>query len=303
MAQALRSRQSLYYVAEVTPGTTPATPTLIEIPIAGIPTLNVAKDVNRSSRINSNRQSNTVRHGTRRSEGEIPIELAYGDFDALFESLMHGTWATNVLKVGTTQKFFTLERRFPDISEFQPFTGCMMNTFSLSAQPNGMITGNFGVLGLGGMTPASATVATTSTATPGNEPFDGFTGTITEGGASANITALELSITNNGALPYVIGSDTAPGVNSGMFAATGTVTAFFETEALINKFLDETESALAVTFEGINGGDLAMALPRLKYTGSSITEADEGLLVSMPFEALYSTADSTTLTLTRTPAA
>lgn len=303
MVQGLRSRQSLYHVAEVTPGTTPATPTLIEIPIAGIPTLNVEKDNFRSNVIKAHRQSTTIRHGVRRASGEIPIELAYGDFDSLFESLMHSTWSTNVLKVGTTQKFFTFERRFPDISEYLPFTGCMINSMSLSAQPNGMITGSFGVLGFGGMTPASATVATTSTAATGNEPFDGFTGTITEGGSSASVTALELNFTNNGALPYKIGSPIAPHINSGMFAATGTITAFFESEALVNKFLAETESALVVEFEGITGGDLEFTLPALKYTGSNITEADEGLLVQMPFEAYYDTSASTTLTITRTPAA
>lgn len=302
MAQGLRSRQSLYYVTEVTPGTTPSTPTLIEIPIAGIPTLAVEKDNFRSNVIKSHRQTSTLRHGTRRASGNIPVELSYGDFDALLESLMHSAWSTNVLKVGTTQKFFTMERRFPDISEFQPFTGCMINSFNLSAQPNGMITGTFGVLGLGSMTPASATVASSSNVATGNEPFDGFTGTITEGGSAANVTALELTISNNGALPYVIGSDTAPAVNSGMFTITGNLTAFFESEALVNKFLAETESALIVEFEGITGGDLEFTVPALRYTGSSITEADEGLLVNMPFEGYYDTSAATSLTITRTPA-
>ncbi len=302
MAQALRSRQSLYYVVESVPGTTPTTPTLIEIPIAGNPTLAVEKDNFRSNRIVSHRQTSTLRHGVRRTGGDIPIELAYGDFDTLFESLMHGSWSTNVLKVGTTQKFMTLERRFPDISEYQPFTGCMINTFNFSAQPNGMITGSFGVLGLGGMTPASSTAAQTSTAATGNEPFDGFTGTITEGGSAANVTAIDLTVTNNGALPYVVGSDTAPAVNSGMFQVTGNVTAFFETEALVNKFLAETESALVVEFEGITGGDLEFTVPALKYTGATITEADEGLLVQMPFEGYYDSSAATSLTITRTPA-
>lgn len=301
MDQAKRFDQSLWYVAEVTPGTTPSTPTLVEIPIAGNPTLNVEKDTFQSNRI-GNRNVTHFRHGVRRAAGEIPIELAYGDFDALFESLMASTWNTNVLKVGETAKFFTLERRFEGISEFQPFTGCMMNSFSLTAQPNGMITGSFGVLGFGSMTPASSTVADTSTATAGNDPFDGFTGTISEGGSSANITAIDLSLTNNAALPYVIGSDTAPAVNLGMFGATGNVTAFFETEALINKFLGETESALTVEFEGITGGDLEFDFSAVKYGGATITEADEGLLVQMPFTATYDTSDASSLVITRTPA-
>lgn len=302
MAQAKRFDQSLWGVAESVPGTTPSTPTLVEIPIAGLPTINVEKDTFQSNRI-GNRNTTHLRHGTRRAAGEIPIELAYGDFDSLFESVMCATWQTNVLKVGETLKYFTLERRFEGISEFWPFTGCLMNGFSFSAQPNGMITGGFTVLGLGGMTPASSTVASVSTATAGNSPFDGFTGTITEGGSAANITALDLTLTNNGALPYIIGSDTAPHANVGMFGATGSVTAFFESEALVQKFLNETESALTIEFEGIDGGDLEFDFSSVKYTGSSVTEADEGLLVSMPFTATFNSGDASTLVITRTPAA
>lgn len=302
MAQARRFDQSLYAIAEVTPGTTPSTPTLVEIPIAGNPTLNVEKDNFQSNRI-GNRNVTHLRHGTRRASGDIPIELAYGDFDTLFESVMCSTWNTNVLKVGNTQKYFTLERRYTGISEFQPFLGCLMNGFNFSAQPNGMVTGAFSVLGMGLMTPASSTLASVSTATAGNDPFDGFTGTITEGGSAANITALDLTLTNNGALPYIIGSDTAPHANVGMFGATGNVTAFFESEALVNKFLAETESALTIEFEGIDGGDLEFDFSSVKYTGSSVTEADEGLLVSMPFTATFNTGDASTLVITRTPAA
>lgn len=301
MTQAKRFDQSLWYVVESTPGTTPATPTLIEIPIAGNPTLAVEKDTFASNRI-GNRNVTHFRHGVRRATGDIPIELAYGDFDALLESVMFSSFNTNVLKVGETAKYFTLERRFEGISEFQPFLGCLMNGFSFSAQPNGMITGSFSVLGLGGMTAASSTVASTSTATAGNSPFDGFTGSITEGGSAANITSLDLNITNNGAIVHIIGTDIGVGINHGMFGVSGTVTAFFETEALINKFLNETESALTVTFEGIDGGDLAFDISSLKYTGATPTEADEGLLVEMPFTGYYNTSDASSLVITRTPA-
>jgi len=301
MTQGLRFDQSLWQVVESTPGTTPATPTLIEIPIAGLPTLKIDKDSFQSERI-GNRNVTHLRHGARKASGDIPIELAYGDFDTLLESVMCSSWSTNVLKVGETLKYFTLERRFEGISEFNPYLGCIMSGFSISAQPNAMVTGSFSVTGLGGMTPASSTVSDTDTATTGNDPFDGFTGTISEGGSSANVTALDLSITNNAAAINIIGTDIANHINIGMFGVTGTVTALFESEALINKFLGETESALTVEFEGITGGDLEFDISSLKYTDASITEADEGLLVQMPFTGTYNVSDVSSLVITRTPA-
>jgi len=301
MAQGQRFDQSLYYVAETTPGTTPSTPTLVEIPIAGSPTIKVNKEFNKSARV-GNRNINKQRHGARSSGGGIPIELAYGDFDALFESLMCSTWSTNVLKVGETLKYFTLEHRFPTISEFHPFTGVFANAFSLSATPNGMVTGSFDMLGLGGMTPASSTVADTSTPTAGYEPFDGFSGTITEGGSSANLTALEINIANNGAIAHRLGLETGNHANIGQVDITGTSTVFFESETLLNKFLGETESALTIEFEGIDGGDLQFDFSTLKYSDASITESDEGLLVQMPFSASYDTSDASSIVITRTPA-
>lgn len=301
MAQGLRYDQSLYYVVESTPGTTPATPTLIEIPIAGTPSIKVGKEFNKSARI-GNRNINKQRHGARQAAGSIPIELAYGDFDVLFESLLCATWATNVLKVGSTLKYFTLEHRFPTISEFNPYTGCIMNGFSLSASPNGLVTGSFDVIGMGGMTPASSTVATTSTPTTGYEPFDGFTGTITEGGSSANITALELSIANNGVIAHRLMSNVGNHANVGQIDITGTATAFFESETLLNKFLNETESSLTINFNGIDGGDLQFDISALKYTDATITEADEGLVVQLPFSAEYDTTDASSIVITRTPA-
>lgn len=302
MAQAQRYNQTLFAVEESTPGTTPATPTLVEIPIAGMPTLKIAKEFNKSQRI-GNRNVTKQRHGARQSSGSIPIELAYGDFDSLFESVMCSTWSTNVLKVGDTLKYFTLEHRFPGISEYHPYTGCLMNGFSFSASPSGLVTGSFEVIGLGGMTPASSTVATTSTATAGNEPFDGFTGTITEGGSSVDISSFELTLSNNGVIQHRLMQDIGNHANVGMIDVTGSITAFFESEALLNKYLNETESALTIEFEGVNGGDLQFDISALKYSDESKTETNEGLLVQLPFSAQYDVSDASSLVITRTPAA
>ena len=89
----------------------------------------------------------------------------------------------------------------------------------------------------------------------------------------------------------------------GMFNVTGSLSAFFESEALLNKFLAETESALTVEFEGITGGDLQFDISSLKYTGATINEADEGLIVQMPFQGYYNASDASSLVITRTPAA
>lgn len=153
------------------------------------------------------------------------------------------------------------------------------------------------------MTPSGTSLGSPSAAAS-NPPFDGFTGTITEGGASAHVTALTLELNNNLNPSYVVGSDTAPQVLAGQAILTGNLTAWFESEAMVNKFLNETESALSLTLEGASGGDLTIDIPRLKYTGASVdvTNANDGVVVSMPFTALRDSSEATNLKLTRVPA-
>ncbi len=169
---------------------------------------------------------------------------------------------------------------------------------------NGMITGSFGVIGTGVMTPTGTTLDASVTAAPVFSPFDGFTGAITEGGSSVAVTALNFSMNNNLAPTYVVGSNTAPSIISGKSDLTGSLTALFENETLLNKFLAETESALSLTLEGANGGDLTILCPRIKYTGASITvsSSDDGLVVEMPFQALRDSSEATNIKLTRVPA-
>ncbi|MFP1634086.1 phage tail tube protein [Zhengella sp. ZM62] len=302
MAQSHGSRHAISYVAESTFGTTPGSPTMLELRNTGT-TLAVRKDNYVSEEIRSDRQIVDLRHGVKRADGEINFELSYGAFDDWLEAALFSTWSTNVLKAGTTSKSFTVERLFTDISEYQPFTGVMVNTMTLDIQPNAMVTGSFGVIGTGAMTPASSSLGS-PTAAATNPPFDGFTGSITEGGSAANITSLSLELNNNLQPTYVIGSDTAPQIIYGQSVLTGTVEAWFETEALLNKFLNETESAIVLTLEGASGGDLEIDIPRIKYTTGdlNVQSANDGILVSLGFQAMRSSSDASNIVITRTPA-
>lgn len=303
MAQAQGSRHSLAYVSEVTFGTTPGTPAMLAFRNTGT-TLAVRKDNFVSAEIRNDRQVVDLRHGVRRAEGDINFELGYGSFDDFLEAALFGTWATNVLKAGVTPKFFTIERAFADVSEYWAFTGCMVNMMSLNIVPNDMVKGTFGVIGTGSMTPASSPLDASVTAAATHPPFDGFTGSLTEGGSSANVTALTLELNNNLSPSFIIGSDTAPQILAGQSILTGTVSAWFESETLVNKFLAETESSLSVTLEGISGGDHTILIPRIKYTAATVDvqSADEGLLVSLPFQALRDSSEATNLKITRVPA-
>ena len=77
-----------------------------------------------------------------------------------------------------------------------------------------------------------------------SSPFDSFSGTIEEGGSAiAIITELSLTLENGLSPLFVVGSDTAECISIARSNLSGSVTAFFESEALYEKFLNETESS------------------------------------------------------------
>lgn len=293
----------LSYVPEVTYGVTPVTPAMKIFRNTSVG-LKPAKQTFVSQEIRRDRQIRDVRHGTRGMTGPVSFELSYGDFDTILEAALFGTWATHTLKIGTTLKSLTLERRLTDVGRYQASVGCVINGFSLDLRPNAMVTGTFDFLGKD--IAQSSVTKGAPTAVSDNPPFDAFTGAILEaGGAISSITAMSMSLSNGLSQAFVLGSPTAPQVIPGKANLTGSITAFFESETLMDKFINEGESALQITLDGAVGGDLVIQVPRIKFTDADmpVTTSDEGISLTMPWQAMLSAASATNLVLTRVPAA
>lgn len=302
MASGSNFARNIGYVTESSFGTTPGSPTMKALRFTG-GFANLSKGMNVSEEIRADGQIFDARHSTHTVTGDLAFELAYGDFDDWLEMALGGTWATNVLKAGRTKRYFTLEERFTDISEYRRTLGVAVNTMSLSITPEAMVTGSFGVLG------KSQSFASTSLGTPtapaGNPPFDGFAGMAEGGSSTALLTSLELNLNRNLEPVYTVRNDpTAMEYSMGRNDLTGTATFLFQSEVQAEKFVNETESSITATLEGAAGGDLEISLPRVKYSGAEIQVGTGTILVvSMPFQALFDTAAESNIVITRTPAA
>ena len=122
MAFAQGSRSSLSYITETTFGTTPAG-NFQNLPFTSH-SLNMTKDRVEGTDIQADRMSRVDRHGNRQVAGDIVGDLRDGDFDELLESAMLSAWSTNVLKIGTTPKYFSIEDYAADIDQARLFAGC-----------------------------------------------------------------------------------------------------------------------------------------------------------------------------------
>lgn len=305
------SRHSMRYIAESTYGQTPATPAFKMIRHTGT-TLGLSKESLQSEELRDDRQIADFRHGAYQVGGDISIELSYGSFDDLLEAVMLGTWEADSpsvgidrLKAGVTRRSFTIERFFGDIASvdkpYHRFTGVEFNTLALAINANAMITGTFGVLGQNMAT--GTTIITGATYAPATttSPLDSFTGTLNEAGTPiAVITEISLSLENALEARFVVGSKQSIRPSIGRSNVTGQVTAYFENSALLDKFINETESSIVFELPDGAGNKYTFTLPRIKYTGGQPDVDGEGpITLAMPFQALLDPTTGTNLMIDR----
>jgi len=300
MAFAQGSRSSLSYIVESTFGTTPAG-NFTNLPFT-THSLNLTKDRVAGNDIQSDRMPRVDRHGNRQAAGDIVADLRDADYDPLLEAAMLGAFSTDVLKVGTTPKFFSIEDYAADIDQARLFTGMTVNSLGVSLAPNQMVTGTFGMVGKD-MT-IGATEKTQDAAS-GAAPFDAYSGDlkIANSGASlaasAIVTGLDFSVTNSFAPTFVIGDDAAPSLEYGRAEVEGTLTAYFEDAALINRFINETETALEASV-GDGTNSMTFLFPRIKVNSADVgVDGPTSRIVNISFVALYDSTEGTNLSITR----
>jgi len=265
--------------------------------------LNLTKDRVAGNDIQADRMPRVDRHGNRQVGGDVVVDLRKGDYDAFLESAMLNTWATDVLKVGTTPKYFSIEDYAADVDQARLFTGCTVSSLALSIAPNQMVTSTFTMVGKD-MT-IGATEKTQDDPS-GNAPFDAYSGAVAIGNVGASsasgvVTGIDFTLNNSFAPTFVVGDDSAPALEVGRAEIEGTLTAYFEDAALITRFLNETETELSVSVDDPTGSnEYTFLFPRVKINSADVgVDGPNSRTISMSFVALYDSTEATNLKITR----
>ena len=300
------SRSSLSYLTEVTYGTTPAG-SFQNLPFS-TQSLNLSKERLQGTDIQADRMPRVDRHGNRQTAGDIVVDLRDGEYDAFLESVMLGTWdntpvGPDELKVGTTRKFFSIEDYAADIDQARLFLGQTVSSMSVSLAPNQMVTTTFSMIGKD-MTISDA--EKTQTASAGALPFDAYSGDLSIGdvgsaSASAIVTAVDFTVDNAFQPSFVIGDDGPVCLNYGSATIEGSFTAFFADAALIERFLNETETALTVSVNDPAGAnEYTFEFPKIKINSADTSvSGPEGRFVECSFVALYNDTQGSNLVIKR----
>ena len=305
MTIATGSRAKVGFIPEVTFGTTPATPELVELPFTSF-SVNLTRDEYADNSIRSDRMDHYSLSGNKSVAGSLDVNFSHAVFDAFLESLLQSTWATNTLIVGSTRKSFTVEEAQVDISQYRTYTGVIVDKMELNIPASGLVTAKFDLVGKNQSALSGTTIDTTAgyTAAAVRLPFtdNGVSGFIKEGGTTTGvITNIQLTVDNQHAKNYSVGTDVVRDFTAGNIKVSGTVSVFFEDAVMYNKFLNSTATSFDFKLDdGTN--TVEVFIPNVKLTGATKTINGNGpVTMSMPFIGLYDATTTSNIKFTRTP--
>lgn len=264
-------------------------------------------DTTESAEIVSTRQSaGSVRTGVS-GGGSFDFEMSWSTFDDMLEGALGGTFdSSGVLQVGTALPSFTFEKQFTDLASdrFQRFTGQLVNALSINVAIGSIIGGTVDLLG---NFPTIETAAFDGTPDPINseEVMDvvNFVQAIDENGSPlSGVREFSLAIANNVRLQPQLGSAAAAGAAPGRFVLTGSLVTYFASDALLAKFLDNTETSLELSIGGASSKRYDFLMQRVNFTAGSVNagSGNSDVLVELEFSAKIDSTAST-LQITRTP--
>ncbi len=274
--------------------------------------LNLTKDRVIGTDLQSDRQTRVDRHGNRQVGGDIVCDLRESDFDTLIESAMLSKFSTDQstqvesVSIGTEPVWLSFQDIATDLNDqTRTFTGCSVSTMAISMAPNQMITTTFGIVGRDmfiGSNPQTPTASTSEI------PFDSYSGSILIGNDEATlktssvVTSVDFTLTNSFGPTFTVGTDLTNCLEYGRAELEGTITTFFENANEINRFLNETESALEISVSEPGGGaTYTFKMPRVKINSADgPVDGPGSRIITFSFVALKpATTDSNMFTIIR----
>lgn len=299
------NRTQMAYIAETVFGTTPGVGAMQILRYTG-ESFDNNFSFTESAEIIADRMTTSMVRTAASGGGELAFELSYGMFDPFLEAALGGTWALDVVKTGTTQRSFTVEKQFLDVAQFLAFPGQRIDTLGLALRTGQIASGSVGFVGRKSNPMSATTVRATTAAAPTNPvmaPVDSIS-LLQEGGAAvAGVSEVTISLANSLRPLNVLNSADSLDVNAGRQRVSGTMNMYFQDAVQFAKFTSLATSSIAVTIGGASTLKYAILVPKIVITKSSVVAGggDADLMVAMEWSAVKDTVTGTLIQVTRTP--
>lgn len=199
-------------------------------------------------------------------------------------------------QTGHTDKSFAIEHWYPDAGATgasEVFTGCKVSKITYTLPATGMATVAVEFVGKD-MTPGTAQYFVNPTPVTVTGTMAAVNGVVKVGTATGGtITSASIEITTAQSSEPGIGSNTADQVATGRVIITGQITAKFDSTALRDAFVNETEVGASLVFTADNSPAsdfVGFTMSRLKVNGAAKDDGEKVLIQTIPFQALLDVA-------------
>ena len=180
-----------------------------------------------------------------------------------------------MLQNGTTERAFTFEKYFTDITKYQAFNGCEANSLTLDFASKSVLGGSLDFLGTAGGYVDSATIATSTVAANSNKVFNAVShlGTIRKDNAVSTLhfKTFALDYQNNLEGNDEIGTLGYFGIRNGTISCKTNVSVYLENGAFFNDAIDETEIRMDLRLTDTAGNVYILTWYAGKISGPELT--------------------------------
>ena len=194
---------------------------------------------------------------------------------------------TFVPSSGHTDVSYSIEQWYSDIPAVEVYTGCKVASAAVSLPSTGFSTVDFNFTGKDLGQVGSTRYYTTPTAAGTTTGLAAVNGALViDGAAVALLTSVDFTINRELSPLTVVGSNTAADVTAGRITVTGSFNAYFSDVTYRDKFVNETEAALAIALTADNTAAsdvVAFVLPRIKVNSATSSDDTKGIVQTFNF--------------------
>lgn len=211
---------------------------------------------------------------------------------------------------GATFGTFSLEYALTDINQFLTFNGMQVNQMDLSLDVGSIVTGSFGFLGRGhsiqgttllGSPVASNTLEVMNSVADVGAIYENGTSIL---GATSFIKSMKLSVNNNARAQKAIGIFGTVGVGYGELGISGSMEVFVSDAAYYSKWLNGTNTSLSVGMADAAGNGYLFDFDKVTFKDAGLsTSGRDDVMLTLPFDAFFSSTANRGLRITRAIAA
>lgn len=289
MAKLTTNYTDISYVAEATPGVTPATPAFQILPTTGgSPELKTTTQV--SEAIRSDRQIDDLIPVDAEVIGDLNFELSYAPYKPLLQQILRPTAGPSdaVINGNKAPQTYTFCKRVvaSATTYYFYYTGVVLGNLKLSFSTGSRLTGSISVIGETETPTETGIVGQTFVQPPAHVIMNSVDNildlSLTGLPANTCFKSLELTIDNSSTGAKCIGVYGNSEVADFGLNITGSIETYFEDLVLYQKFKAAEAFAMAIELKDGLDNELKMTFPKCKFEELSVPIPGKDQFLTMP---------------------